>query len=219
MRLAQDSLGTGSVKLTHCTVTGNATGAGGTAGRCIGGGLCVFVPDGDDGSGGGIFELDVRTTHLKNTILAGNWVTGTGNGPDCSGPILSEDYNLVGDNGGCGILGEPHDLVGTAPAVIDPVLRSLDLNPPGNTETHALRGGSPAIDAIPPVSCTVATDQRGVARPYGDGCDIGAYERGLPVGGEVAARRGLGSAAPWVGLVALMWIASIALAIVRRRPA
>ena len=61
----------------------------------------------------------------------------------------------------------------------------MALNPPGNTETHALLGGSPAIDAIPPLSCAVTTDQRGVARPYGDGCDIGAYEYEppAPVGG------------------------------------
>jgi hypothetical protein len=45
----------------------------------------------------------------------------------------------------------------------------------GPTETHALRPGSPAIDAgsldCPP------TDQRGEARPVG-ACDIGAFELG-----------------------------------------
>jgi hypothetical protein len=59
----------------------------------------------------------------------------------------------------------------------------------GPTETHALLPGSPAIDAIPPAECTydddgdpgtppvpLATDQRGVARPQGAGCDIGAFE-------------------------------------------
>ena len=48
----------------------------------------------------------------------------------------------------------------------------------GPTKTHALPAGSPAIDAIPPFDpgCT-GTDQRGVARPRGAGCDIGAFER------------------------------------------
>ena len=52
----------------------------------------------------------------------------------------------------------------------------------GPTKTIALIGGSSAIDAIPPASCTdvdgntLATDQRGVARPHGNGCDSGAYE-------------------------------------------
>ena len=36
--------------------------------------------------------------------------------------------------------------------------------------------GSPAIDHIPPGSCTVGEDQHGVARPQGDVYDIGVYE-------------------------------------------
>jgi hypothetical protein len=44
----------------------------------------------------------------------------------------------------------------------------------GPTETHALQPGSAAIDAAtlecPPI------DQRGVARPFGDACDAGAFE-------------------------------------------
>jgi hypothetical protein len=36
--------------------------------------------------------------------------------------------------------------------------------------------GSPAIDAIPAGECALATDQRGVGRPLGAGCDSGAYE-------------------------------------------
>lgn len=51
------------------------------------------------------------------------------------------------------------------------------------TMTHALLPGSPALDAIPLVACRVSvnnvpltTDQRGVKRPQGSACDIGAYE-------------------------------------------
>ncbi|NIS81781.1 MAG: hypothetical protein GTO14_16590 [Anaerolineales bacterium] len=44
----------------------------------------------------------------------------------------------------------------------------------GPTFTHALLPGSPAIDAASD-DCP-ATDQRGVSRPFGDACDIGAYE-------------------------------------------
>ena len=45
----------------------------------------------------------------------------------------------------------------------------------GPTLTHGLLAGSPAIDAGDAGACP-ATDQRGVARPLGAGCDIGAYE-------------------------------------------
>ena len=45
----------------------------------------------------------------------------------------------------------------------------------GDTLTHALLDGSQAIDGG---ACVVGvdTDQRGVSRPYGDDCDIGAFE-------------------------------------------
>jgi hypothetical protein len=65
-------------------------------------------------------------------------------------------------------------------STVDPKLGSLKLNG-GFTKTHALRPGSPAIDAGSNDRCP-ATDQRGVGRPRdgnGDGaaiCDIGAYE-------------------------------------------
>lgn len=34
----------------------------------------------------------------------------------------------------------------------------------------------PLIDAIPFGACTILTDQRGIDRPKGFGCDIGAFE-------------------------------------------
>jgi hypothetical protein len=55
----------------------------------------------------------------------------------------------------------------------------------GSTPTQALLPGSPAIDAGNPlpsggdtVTCA-ATDQRGVPRPIGRYCAIGAYEAPL----------------------------------------
>jgi hypothetical protein len=55
----------------------------------------------------------------------------------------------------------------------------------GPTQTHALLPSSPAIDAGDNNGCP-PTDQRGVARPSGLACDIGAYE----VEGEPAALQG-----------------------------
>jgi hypothetical protein len=52
----------------------------------------------------------------------------------------------------------------------------------GPTETHALGEGSVAIDVIPEAECVdpegaaLRTDQRGVERPQGSACDVGAVE-------------------------------------------
>ena len=43
----------------------------------------------------------------------------------------------------------------------------------------ALLAGSPALDAAAPAGCP-ATDQRGVTRPFGTSCDIGAFESAPP---------------------------------------
>ena len=57
---------------------------------------------------------------------------------------------------------------------IDPLLAPLADNG-GPTLTHALLASSPAIDAGDNATC-LSTDQRGVTRPQGAACDIGAYE-------------------------------------------
>jgi predicted outer membrane repeat protein len=70
----------------------------------------------------------------------------------------------------CGLVhGEDGNLVG-----VDPMLGLLDNNG-GFTPTHALMPGSPAIGAGSNEHCP-ETDQRGIARPQGSACDIGAYE-------------------------------------------
>ena len=53
-------------------------------------------------------------------------------------------------------------------------LASFLIDNGGPTATHALMSGSPAIDAG--AAPCPATDQRGVSRPQGPACDIGAFE-------------------------------------------
>jgi CSLREA domain-containing protein len=60
----------------------------------------------------------------------------------------------------------------------DPQLGPLQDNG-GPTPTHALLPGSPAIDAADPTKCP-PTDQRGISRPQGAACDIGAFEAAAP---------------------------------------
>ena len=118
-------------------------------------------------SGGGI--LNFGTATLKNTIVA-----NSPSGGDCVG-ASDGGYNLVED-GSC-------LTAGTTSISGDPLLGELADNG-GPTKTHALLEGSPAIDAIPDTNGStpgcgdagITTDQRGVARPQGSACDIGAYE-------------------------------------------
>ncbi|HEY6555688.1 MAG TPA: choice-of-anchor Q domain-containing protein [Polyangiaceae bacterium] len=46
----------------------------------------------------------------------------------------------------------------------------------GPVRTRAPFAVSPLIDKIPAGACTIATDARGIKRPQGSACDIGAVE-------------------------------------------
>ena len=165
----------GLLTLSNSTVSNN-TGSGFVGGIVNIGTLSVSNSTirGNTGVGGGSGGIrnDSGTLTVTNTIIAGNTAA---TGPDCSGSPTSLGHNLIGDASGCGYAAATGDLVGTGDAPIDPLLGPLADNG-GPTKTHALLPGSPAIDHIPVENCTVITDQRGIARPQGAGCDIGAFE-------------------------------------------
>jgi predicted outer membrane repeat protein len=195
----------GQATLSNVTVTGNTT-------KGSGGGLYVQndgvndlatvnlnnvtmtnnTADSDNdntGDGGGLGAL-VGTITVVNSIIAANFDTPSNSGagtihPDCSGTFASPAYNLIGRDDGClgFVNGSNGNLVGTAGSPLDPLLAPLADNG-GSTSTHALAGGSPAVNAANPLApgsgglaCAV-TDQRGVIRPLGPRCDMGAYETG-----------------------------------------
>jgi len=124
--------------------------------------------------GGGILGTsDWTHITLKNTII------NSARGYDCKlfrGAFISSlGYNLTHDTS-CNLT-EPGDQQAT-----NPLLGPLQDNG-GPTETHALLAGSLAIDAGNPATpgsveegACEATDQRGISRPQGTSCDIGAYE-------------------------------------------
>jgi CSLREA domain-containing protein len=121
----------------------------------------TFTANQGTGSIGGI-AISIDQLTLSNNIIAGNV------GGDCSlTASIVTDHNLDSDNT-CHLTG-PGDLPGT-----NPLLGPL-ANNGGPTDTHALLTGSPAIDAGNNSTCP-ATDQRGVTRPQGPFCDMGAYE-------------------------------------------
>jgi CSLREA domain-containing protein len=171
---------TGTTTLTSVTVTGNTT-------------------DKDDlggGAGGGL-NIVSGTFTLRNTIVAGNLKgTATPTAHDITGTIntsgSASSYNLIGDAASSGGLtdGTDHNIVGNAGAGTIDILTVL--NPTladngGPTKTHALVGGSPALEKGNAFGLT--TDQRGFPRPVDfdatppvapfDDTDIGAFESQL----------------------------------------
>lgn len=152
---AADRVGSVLYHTAGTTTFINSTVAGNSAGDS-GGGI-AHVPDGSDPG---------STVELQNTIVAGNTAPA---GPDIFGPVLSLDYNLIQNTAGATITGtETNNIYG-----VDPQLGPLQGNG-GPTWTMKPADGSPVIDAGG--ACAQPTDQRGVARPLGSACDIGAVE-------------------------------------------
>ena len=137
----------------------------------------------DSGSevGGGLANASGATLTVINSIVAANNVViptmpfPTLDVDECAGTITSQGYNIFEyvNSGHCTV-GGPYGTDG-------PQLGPLQFNG-GLTQTHAIAPPSPAVDAGNPSGCTddlgasVTTDQRGITRPYGPSCDIGAFE-------------------------------------------
>jgi hypothetical protein len=189
--------GGGTAMLTSSTVSGNIGGVGGGISNA-GGMVTVFnstVSGNTAVQGGGIFLLDGVVT-LTNSTVSGN-TAAEGSGiynddvpgtieiattllnDDCFGAMVSDGSNIESPGNTCGFDTNKGDQ-------FDVTAEQLNLGPlqdnGGPTMTHALLPGSVAIDKIPEVDCVDAdgqpltTDQRGVARPQGPACDVGAFE-------------------------------------------
>ncbi|NUM44027.1 MAG: hypothetical protein HUU38_04915, partial [Anaerolineales bacterium] len=153
--------GGGTVHLNNMTIANNAATGGGE------------VPT--EGGTGGV-QLSSGAVNVQNSLIAGNTSAGSGSAfnADCNTPLTSLGYNLTGDGTGCSLSGTG-DLTVLPGDVFVIVLGSLQDNG-GSTWTHALLAGSPALDVANTSACE-ATDQRGISRPQGTACDIGAFER------------------------------------------
>jgi hypothetical protein len=157
----------GTATITHCTITNNTVANAA-------------------GNAGGIRRSGATVT-LRNTIVAAN--TNNSTIPDVlssstsAGSFTSSGYNLIGNVGTDTNFTATGDQTGTGAAPLDPKLDSL-ANNGGQTQTHALRIASPALDKGN--SFGLSTDQRGEPRPFdiptidaatgGDNSDIGAFE-------------------------------------------
>jgi Putative pectate lyase-like adhesive domain len=165
----------GPVTLTNSTVTDNSS-------DCCGGGITAVqgltlvystvvrntAPDGAN-----VFvEFPGHLTSFASVVALPQ-----GGGLNCtmSGTTTSNGFNFS-DDASCGFTAATDKQ-----SAGDPGLGALADNG-GPTLTRLPQTGSPLIDAIPSASCQadgasgITTDQRGVSRPQGGGCDIGAVE-------------------------------------------
>lgn len=153
--------GATSHNLSNSTVSGNEADVGG--GVANAGWLTltsVTVTANSAGSGAGVFNSQALT--LRGALIGAN------TGADCAGATtpFSLGQNLDSD-GTCSLRS-----AGDRSAVA-PLLGALADNG-GLTDTHMPELASPAVDAG--AGCP-AFDQRGIRRPQGPRCDIGAIER------------------------------------------
>lgn len=132
-------------------------------------------------SGGGVAVAAFSTLNFVNSIIALNELVvpmmpfSLLADDDCAGPVTAQGYDIMY------VVDSDHCTVSGSPIIADPNLGELQYNG-GPTQTHALLSGSVAIDGGNIGGCTddlgaiLNIDQRGLPRPVGSRCDIGAFE-------------------------------------------
>ncbi len=168
-------VGSGSPGLTNVTFSSNSadTYGGGLRSKSSSPRLTNVTFSGNTaGRWGGAIYNDASRALIRDTIFWGNSaveggaqiaVGGTGGG------LLTPTLNDTVIQGGCPAGGTCSNII-----TANPRLGTLG-NYGGYTWTMPLLPGSSALDAGNDATCA-ATDQRGVARPQGAHCDIGAFE-------------------------------------------
>ena len=180
----------GTVTITNSTFTGNVATNGGAIYNNTG---TVTITNSTIYAnsiwGGGTAIVDNNgTMTVKNTIIA----DGTGASLCAGNAFAVGSINNLSDDATCGASFTQKTLAELA-------VTPLEDNG-GSTPTFGLFPTSVALNTGDPASCP-STDQRGIARPQGPQCDIGAYEEtpisfnpaSLPFGNQLV---GVASA-PW----------------------
>lgn len=178
-----------SATLINSTISGNTAGSSGGGVFAFGGRLRLLhstVANNGADFGGGMRLVDHADVALVNSIVADN-VSRTGTaGPDVSmsaPAVLRSQHSLIGTSGGYTVSDGEGNLLGVTPGFrLDAFGKPELADNGGPTRTHALLASSAAVGAAAPEPCASAPvsalDQRGVSRPQGDGCDMGAFELG-----------------------------------------
>ncbi|HMM99089.1 MAG TPA: choice-of-anchor Q domain-containing protein, partial [Anaerolineales bacterium] len=166
-----------SPTLTNVTFSDNQAGGGG-------GGMYNFNSSSPTltnvtfNSNGNSFGGGIRNTNSSSPLLINVLMVNSTAG-NCfnESPINASSHHNLIDDGSCGLSdGVNGNKIGSGyNANLAPLA-----NNGGFTQTHAVQSGSAAIDAGDDAVCAAAPvnglDQRGMARPQGAACDIGAYE-------------------------------------------
>jgi predicted outer membrane repeat protein len=158
--------GTSPLRVTYSTFSENSASAG-------------------TGLGGAVFNEDAAgaTTTLGSPLLARG-----SSGGNCEGKITDGAFN-ISDDATCFFTAR-----GSRNST-DPLLDADGLqNNGGPTQTIALVRGGLAVDAVPQATngcgTSVTTDQRGVRRPQGPRCDVGAFELTSQPGSATCTKTG-----------------------------
>jgi beta-glucanase (GH16 family) len=166
----------GNANVINSTFTGNTSTAwhGGamflTDGNITVSNSTIFGNNSPANTAGGLmvatFGAPVNVT-IADNVIADN---GTYNCQIEGGgtAVLASSGGNVNTDASCSLIASDQD-VGAGGALVGALTDNG-----GPTQTHALSGGSPAVDSA--VGSCPAIDQRGVARPQGAGCDAGAFE-------------------------------------------
>lgn len=178
-------LSSSSLTLSNSTVSGNSAGAYGGGLRTVYSDLRVLHSTvtqnaAPEAQGAGLAAHGVflggygnrRTrSEIFASIIAGNLGTDVDLISGDRNAFFSLGDNLIGDGNAIGAFKGQGDRT----RFESPGLGPLSDNG-GPTLTHALLEGSPAIDALTDRCPPPAADQRGIERPQGSACDIGAFE-------------------------------------------
>lgn len=180
----QSSSPASATNILFCTIYGNSAGQGGG----------IFSAELDQNNNLVTQQDSSVKVKIRNSIVAGN------QGGNFLGTFTSDGYNLLQNEPGSTILDhQSADIVLPASAQLSRLIDSTLRNNPGPdgkpapTQTLALLNTpgvtNPAVNAIPVADCVITItdpatkqsfrtdhDQRGVLRPQGPACDIGAYE-------------------------------------------
>jgi hypothetical protein len=188
----------GTLTLTNSTVSNNSTTGGSAIPPSGGGGIAggativnssVIGNTAAGGNGGGISG----TVTLVNSTVAGNAananVNGGGSGNGIYGALTSKNSIVMDACDGGTVTPQGVNLgVCTGFTNHDPLLGTLQDNG-GFTTTRLPSSGGPAVTEASPSGCTDANgdpllrDQRGVPRPSGGPCHVGAIQ--IASGGPV----------------------------------